>query len=78
MIEPIIPSDIWMVRTRPMELMTPPWGELEEADDADDGTARADLYIGWREKFIIVSRRISVVPYCMTLAEEALVLGVLE
>lgn len=27
-----------------------------DADDATDGTARADLYVGCREKFIMLAR----------------------
>lgn len=27
-----------------------------DADDAADGTARADLYVGCREKFIMLAR----------------------
>ena len=50
MMNAIIPKTICMVRT----------GEIlpngDDADDAVDGTARADRYIGWREKFIMLAR----------------------
>jgi len=45
----IIPKKIWMART--MEMLE---SQLRGEVDAD-GTARADLYIGGREKFIIVN-----------------------